>query len=149
MIDRPGGVKTEFAPGKGRNKEPVRQSNMLDAGDVAAVVLMVCTPSPKPRIIKVQTLPGQPGYNHEQIFRQPSPLSGAGDGAFALKTSAESAQARVTFWLRGTVTGSTNGETPSLSVGKRLSHVTSQNCPYMSVSWRLSGAGMNIICSVI
>jgi short-subunit dehydrogenase len=50
----PGGVKTEFALGKGRTEESVRQSDMLDAGDVAAVVLMVCTQSPKSRIIEVQ-----------------------------------------------------------------------------------------------
>lgn len=50
----PGGVKTEFAIGKGRTEEGVRQSNMLDPEDVAAVVLLACTQSPKSRIIEVQ-----------------------------------------------------------------------------------------------
>lgn len=50
----PGGVKTEFALGKGRTEEGVRQSNMLDPEDVAAVVLLACTQSPKSRIIEVQ-----------------------------------------------------------------------------------------------
>jgi NADP-dependent 3-hydroxy acid dehydrogenase YdfG len=50
----PGGVKTEFAIGTGRTKKGVEQSGMLDAGDVAGVVLMACTQSPKSRIIEVQ-----------------------------------------------------------------------------------------------
>ncbi len=50
----PGGVKTEFAIGKGRTEESVRQSHMLDPEDVAAVVLLACTQSPKSRIIEVQ-----------------------------------------------------------------------------------------------
>jgi 3-oxoacyl-[acyl-carrier protein] reductase len=50
----PGGVKTEFAIGKGRTEQSVKQSNMLDAEDVAGVVLMACTQSPKSRIIEVQ-----------------------------------------------------------------------------------------------
>jgi NADP-dependent 3-hydroxy acid dehydrogenase YdfG len=50
----PGGVKTEFALGKGRTVESVKQSQMLDAEDVAGVVLMACTQSPKSRIIEVQ-----------------------------------------------------------------------------------------------
>ncbi len=50
----PGGVKTEFAIGKGRTEESVRESNMLDPEDVAGVVLMACTQSPKSRIIEVQ-----------------------------------------------------------------------------------------------
>ncbi len=50
----PGGVKTEFALGKGRTEESVRQSQMLDPEDVAGVVLMACTQSPKSRIIEVQ-----------------------------------------------------------------------------------------------
>jgi 3-oxoacyl-[acyl-carrier protein] reductase len=39
----PGGVKTEFAIGKGRTEASVAQSDMLDAEDVAGVVLMSCT----------------------------------------------------------------------------------------------------------
>jgi len=50
----PGGVKTEFAIGKGRTVQSVKASNMLDAEDVAGVVLMACTQSPKSRIIEVQ-----------------------------------------------------------------------------------------------
>ncbi len=50
----PGGVKTEFALGKGRTEESVKESQMLDAEDVAGVVLMACTQSPKSRIIEVQ-----------------------------------------------------------------------------------------------
>jgi NADP-dependent 3-hydroxy acid dehydrogenase YdfG len=50
----PGGVKTEFAIGKGRTEESVAESNMLDPEDVAGVVLMACTQSPKSRLIEVQ-----------------------------------------------------------------------------------------------
>ena len=50
----PGGVKTEFAIGKGRTEQGVTQSDMLDPEDVAAVVLLACTQSPKSRIIEVQ-----------------------------------------------------------------------------------------------
>jgi 3-oxoacyl-[acyl-carrier protein] reductase len=50
----PGGVKTEFALGKGRTEESVADSGMLTAEDVAGVVLMACTQSPGSRIIEVQ-----------------------------------------------------------------------------------------------
>jgi NAD(P)-dependent dehydrogenase (short-subunit alcohol dehydrogenase family) len=50
----PGGVKTEFALGKGRTEESVAASGMLDPEDVAGVVLMACTQSPGSRIIEVQ-----------------------------------------------------------------------------------------------
>ena len=50
----PGGVKTEFAIGKGRTEQSVKESNMLDPEDVAGVVLLACTQSPKSRIIEVQ-----------------------------------------------------------------------------------------------
>ena len=50
----PGGVKTEFALGKGRTEESVAASEMLDPEDVAGVVLMACTQSPGSRIIEVQ-----------------------------------------------------------------------------------------------
>jgi NADP-dependent 3-hydroxy acid dehydrogenase YdfG len=50
----PGGVKTEFAIGKGRTEQSVQESNMLDPEDVAGVVLMACTQSPKSRIIEVK-----------------------------------------------------------------------------------------------
>jgi len=50
----PGGVKTEFALGKGRTEESVAASGMLDPEDVAGVILMACTQSPRSRIIEVQ-----------------------------------------------------------------------------------------------
>ena len=50
----PGGVKTEFAVGKGRTASGVAASDMLDPEDVAAVVLLACTQSPNSRLIEVQ-----------------------------------------------------------------------------------------------
>ncbi|WP_133273410.1 SDR family oxidoreductase [Hymenobacter radiodurans] len=50
----PGGVKTEFALGKGRTEEKVAQSGMLDAEDVAGAVLLACTQSANSRIIEIQ-----------------------------------------------------------------------------------------------
>ena len=50
----PGGVKTEFALGRGRNEKDVAVSEMLDPEDVAGVVLMACTQSPRSRVIEVQ-----------------------------------------------------------------------------------------------
>jgi len=50
----PGGVKTEFAIGKGRTEEGVASSGMLDPEDVASVVVLACTQSPNSRIIEVQ-----------------------------------------------------------------------------------------------
>ena len=50
----PGGVKTEFAIGKGRTERGVVESYMLDPEDVAGVVLLACTQSPQSRIIEVQ-----------------------------------------------------------------------------------------------
>ncbi|MEP7239406.1 MAG: SDR family oxidoreductase [Devosia sp.] len=50
----PGGVKTEFALGKGRTEQAVAQSKMLDAEDVAAAVLLACTQPKHSRIIEVQ-----------------------------------------------------------------------------------------------
>ena len=50
----PGGVKTEFALGKGRTEESVAQSGMLDAEDVAGAVILACTQSPQSRIIEIQ-----------------------------------------------------------------------------------------------
>jgi short-subunit dehydrogenase len=50
----PGGVKTEFALGKGRTEQGVAASGMLDPEDVAGVVLMACIQSPRSRIIEVQ-----------------------------------------------------------------------------------------------
>ncbi len=50
----PGGVKTEFALGKGRTEAGVAASTMLEPEDVAAAVLLACTQSPGSRIIEVQ-----------------------------------------------------------------------------------------------
>jgi len=50
----PGGVKTEFALGKGRTDESVAQSGMLDPEDVAGAVLLACTQSSHSRIIEIQ-----------------------------------------------------------------------------------------------
>jgi short-subunit dehydrogenase len=50
----PGGVKTEFALGKGRTEQGVASSGMLEPEDVASAVLLACTQSPKARIIEVQ-----------------------------------------------------------------------------------------------
>jgi NADP-dependent 3-hydroxy acid dehydrogenase YdfG len=50
----PGGVKTEFAIGKGRTEKGVEQSNMLEAEDVAQAVLFACTQPPGSRIIQIQ-----------------------------------------------------------------------------------------------
>jgi 3-oxoacyl-[acyl-carrier protein] reductase len=50
----PGGVKTEFAIGKGRTEESVAGSSMLEPEDVARAVLLACTQSPGARIIEIQ-----------------------------------------------------------------------------------------------
>ena len=50
----PGGVKTEFALGKGRTEQSVAESGMLAPEDVASAVLLACTQSPNSRIIEVQ-----------------------------------------------------------------------------------------------
>jgi short-subunit dehydrogenase len=50
----PGGVKTEFALGKGRTEKSVAESGMLEPEDVAGAVLLACTQSPGARIIEIQ-----------------------------------------------------------------------------------------------
>lgn len=50
----PGGVKTEFALGKGRTEKGVAQSDMLEPEDVAGAILLACTQSAGSRIIEVQ-----------------------------------------------------------------------------------------------
>ena len=50
----PGGVKTEFALGKGRNEASVKESMMLEAEDVAQAILFACTQPAGSRIIQVQ-----------------------------------------------------------------------------------------------
>jgi short-subunit dehydrogenase len=50
----PGGVKTEFALGKGRTEQSVAASGMLEPDDVASAVVLACTQSAQSRIIEVQ-----------------------------------------------------------------------------------------------
>ena len=50
----PGGVKTEFALGKGRTEESVEASDMLEAADVAEAILFACTQPKLSRIIQIQ-----------------------------------------------------------------------------------------------
>jgi 3-oxoacyl-[acyl-carrier protein] reductase len=46
----PGGTKTEFAVGKGRNEDSVRASHMLNPADVANAILFACNQPPNTRI---------------------------------------------------------------------------------------------------
>jgi NADP-dependent 3-hydroxy acid dehydrogenase YdfG len=50
----PGGVKTEFALGKGRTEQSTAESGMLEPEDVASAVILACTQSVKSRIIEIQ-----------------------------------------------------------------------------------------------
>jgi 3-oxoacyl-[acyl-carrier protein] reductase len=50
----PGGVKTEFALGKGRTEKSVAESGMMEPEDVAGAVVLACTQSPNARIIEIQ-----------------------------------------------------------------------------------------------
>ena len=50
----PGGVKTEFAIGKGRTEEGVANSSMLNAEDVAQAITFACTQPPGARIMQIQ-----------------------------------------------------------------------------------------------
>ena len=50
----PGGVKTEFALGRGRTEDSVAQSGMLESEDVADAVLLACTQPAHSRIIEIQ-----------------------------------------------------------------------------------------------
>lgn len=50
----PGGVKTEFALGKGRTEESVEESGMLEPEDVAGAVVLACTQGANSRIIQIQ-----------------------------------------------------------------------------------------------
>jgi NADP-dependent 3-hydroxy acid dehydrogenase YdfG len=50
----PGGVKTEFALGKGRTEQGVNNSGMLEPEDVASAVVLACTQSSNSRIIEIQ-----------------------------------------------------------------------------------------------
>jgi NADP-dependent 3-hydroxy acid dehydrogenase YdfG len=46
----PGGTKTEFALGKGRTDESIRNSRMMDPEDVARAIVFACTQPPNTRI---------------------------------------------------------------------------------------------------
>ena len=50
----PGGVKTEFARGKGRTEEGAAASDMREPEAVAGALLLACTQSPRSRIIELQ-----------------------------------------------------------------------------------------------
>jgi 3-oxoacyl-[acyl-carrier protein] reductase len=50
----PGGVKTEFALGRGRTPQGVADSKMLEPSDVASAVVLACTQSPGSRVIEIQ-----------------------------------------------------------------------------------------------
>jgi short-subunit dehydrogenase len=50
----PGGVKTEFALGRGRTEQSVADSGMLEPSDVADAVVLACTQSPGSRVIEIQ-----------------------------------------------------------------------------------------------
>lgn len=53
----PGGVKTEFAIGKGRSEQEVAESEMLAADDVAKAILFACTQGAAARITQIQLRP--------------------------------------------------------------------------------------------
>lgn len=53
----PGGVKTEFAIGKGRTEPEVDASGMLEAADVAEAIRFACTQPKLARIIQIQMRP--------------------------------------------------------------------------------------------
>ena len=50
----PGGVKTEFALGKGRTDEIIAKSDWLEAEDVAEAILFACAQPKLSRIIQIQ-----------------------------------------------------------------------------------------------
>jgi 3-oxoacyl-[acyl-carrier protein] reductase len=50
----PGGVKTEFALGKGRTVKSVQESAMLESEDVAEAIRFACTQPKGSRIIQIQ-----------------------------------------------------------------------------------------------
>jgi 3-oxoacyl-[acyl-carrier protein] reductase len=53
----PGGVKTEFAIGRGRTEEGVAQSGMMEASEVADAILLACTAPETSRIIEIVLRP--------------------------------------------------------------------------------------------
>jgi NADP-dependent 3-hydroxy acid dehydrogenase YdfG len=62
----PGGVKTEFAIGTGRTEEGVKDSEMLEAQDVANAALLMATQPAHGRIIEIRMRPMvEPLYGRE------------------------------------------------------------------------------------
>jgi 3-oxoacyl-[acyl-carrier protein] reductase len=58
----PGGVKTEFAVGKGRTEEGVKNSYMMDASEVADAIVFACTQPRNARILQMTVRHmGEPG----------------------------------------------------------------------------------------
>jgi NADP-dependent 3-hydroxy acid dehydrogenase YdfG len=58
----PGGVKTEFAVGKGRTEEGVKNSYMMDASEVADAIVFACTQPRNARILQMTIRHmGEPG----------------------------------------------------------------------------------------
>jgi NADP-dependent 3-hydroxy acid dehydrogenase YdfG len=49
----PGGIKTEFALGKGRTEESIQQSSMLEASEVAEAILFACAQPPNVRVLQM------------------------------------------------------------------------------------------------
>ena len=49
----PGGIKTEFALGKGRTEEYIRGSHMMDASDVADALVYACSQPANARILQM------------------------------------------------------------------------------------------------
>ena len=58
----PGGVKTEFAVGKGRTEEGVKNSYMMEPHEVAEAILFACMQPPNARILQMTVRHmGEPG----------------------------------------------------------------------------------------
>lgn len=53
----PGGIKTEFALGRGRAPEEVASSGMMESEDVARMIAVACTQSPQSRILSLTMIP--------------------------------------------------------------------------------------------
>jgi 3-oxoacyl-[acyl-carrier protein] reductase len=49
----PGGVKTEFAVGKGRTEEGVQNSHMMEPSEVADTIVFACSQPPNARILQM------------------------------------------------------------------------------------------------
>jgi short-subunit dehydrogenase len=49
----PGGVKTEFAMGKGRTTQSVADSFMMEASEVAEAIVFACKQAPHTRVLQM------------------------------------------------------------------------------------------------